>query len=183
VATEASPPDDGGMPRTPVTALTIVGVAVFGFPSTSALGTPASAAFADQVGRICEHALLFDGRHEIGTRAGAIAVSRDIRTTGTHRLRRVAAIPEPRSRRHLIRNWLNVEQRLVATYARDYLLIWDEIEAANTPHQRATLPIRLEALLHDPDALKRQAGVYELELGLPDCTGDGSQTSYAASDH
>jgi hypothetical protein len=113
------------------------------------------------------------GQARDGTRAGAVAVSRDIRQTGTRRLRRVAAVPEPHSQAHLIRRWLNVERRLVATYARDYLLIWNAIDAANTPAQRARLPARLHVLLHDPDPLKLKAGVYELRLAVPDCTGGG----------
>jgi len=31
----------------------------------------------------------------------------------------------------------------------------------------------LHALIHQPDALKRQANVYQLKLRIPDCTGGG----------
>jgi hypothetical protein len=129
--------------------------------------------FAQRVTTICRGALLFDGEHAIGTRAGAIAVSRDIRRTGTRRLRRVAPVPEPRRQAPTIRQWLRIEHLLVVTYARDYLLIWDEIEKAQTPTQQAGLPARLHALVHEPDRLKRRADAYELRLGVPDCTGGG----------
>ena len=165
--------DDGWVLRNALIAITFLAAIDFGAPIAPALGAAQSTAFSDQVGHICASAVLFEGRHEIGTRAGAVAVSRDIRETGAGRLRRVAAIPEPRSQARLIGRWLKVERRLVAAYARDYLLIWDAIEAAHTPAQRAHLPVRLHALLHDPDALKRQAGVYELRIGVPDCTGGG----------
>ena len=47
------------------------------------------------------------------------------------------------------------------------------IEKANTPAQRARLPIRLHTLVHDPDTLKRDAHTYERQLAVPDCTGGG----------
>ena len=53
------------------------------------------------------------------------------------------------------------------------VLTWEAIEAANSPAQRARLPAQLHALVRDLDALKRKAGVYELRLGVPDCTGGG----------
>ena len=129
--------------------------------------------FSTQVNEICAGAVMFAGRHEIATRAGAVAVSRDIRQTGARRLRRVAAVPKPESQVEAIGRWIGIERGLVAAYARDYLLIWDAIEGANSPAKRARLPARLHELLHHPDALKRKAGVYELRLGIRDCTGGG----------
>jgi hypothetical protein len=132
------------------------------------------------VTRICAGALLFEGRHASGTRAGAVAVSRDIEKTGTRRLRRVAAVPKPAAELAEITRWLAIERQLVAAYARDYLLIWDAIEGANSPAQRARMPARIDLLVHDPDALKRQAGALELRLGVPDCTGGGSRLTQPA---
>jgi hypothetical protein len=165
--------DDGRVLRNALIGIVFLAAIVFGSCAAPGLGAGRSSAFADRVSRICAGAVLFEGRHEIGTRAGAVAVSRDIRETGARRLRRVAAVPEPHLQAHVIKLWLEVERRLVAAYARDYLLIWGAIEDANSPAQRARLPARLHALLHDPDALKRLAGVYELRLGVPDCTGGG----------
>jgi hypothetical protein len=132
-----------------------------------------TATFSNEVNRICAGAVLFEGTHEIGTRDGAVAVSNDILETGTRRLSRVAAVPRPASQAAIIGRWLEVERRLVAAYARDYLLIWDAIEDEYGQEQHALLPARIQALVHDPDALKRKAGGYELRLGLPDCTGGG----------
>jgi len=129
--------------------------------------------FSQRVTSICAGALLFDGEHAIGTRAGAIAVSRDIRRTGMRRLDRVAAVAEPTRQESMIRQWLRVQRLLVAAFARDYLRIWDEIESAHTRAQRTGLPARLDALVHEPDSLKRRADAYELRLGVPDCTGGG----------
>jgi len=159
--------DDGVLPA----ALAAV---VLASPMGMGFGLPQTTPFAQQVRQICNGALLFERKHAIGTRAGAIAVSRDIRKTGTWRLRRVAAVPAPDAQAAAIGQWLGIEQRLVASFARDYLLIWDAIEAADSPAQRASLPDRLHALVHAPDALKQQARAYEQELGLPDCTGGGS---------
>jgi hypothetical protein len=149
-------------------------LATASIPTSSTLGAVQRASFADRVSGICAGALLFQGRHQIGTRAGALAVARDIRETGRRRLRRVAAVPTPAPQAPLIRLWLEAERRLVAAYARDYLQIWNAIEAANSPARRAQLPGRLDQLVHQPDALKHRADIYELELGVPDCTGGGS---------
>lgn len=139
----------------------------------SASGAGDRRLYAERVSTICSGALLFEGSHQIGTREGAIAVSRDIRETGTRRLRRVAAVPEPNAQSRFVRRWLKLERRIVAVYARNYLLIWDAIEQANGPAQRASLPARVHALLHEPDALKRQADIYAAKLRVPDCTGGG----------
>jgi hypothetical protein len=73
-----------------------------------------------------------------------------------------------------IGRWLRLERKLVAAYARDYLLIWYAVEAADTPSEHALLPARVHALVHATDGLKRQAGAYELRLRVPDCTGGGA---------
>jgi hypothetical protein len=51
--------------------------------------------------------------------------------------------------------------------------MYDTIDAARTPAQRATLAERLERLVHVPDPLRLAAGRLELELHVPDCTGGG----------
>jgi len=151
---------------------TLVAVAALAAVSPS-YATTNKTGYSREVTRICRGALLFEGEHAIGTRAGAIAVSRDIRRTGMRRLRRVAAVAEPSGQAATVRQWLRAERRLVAAFARDYLRIWDEIESAQTPSQRAGLPARLDVLVHQPDSLKRRADAYELRLGVPDCTGGG----------
>src|SRR5262245_30753619 len=155
--------------------MTALAVAAAGTSVRSAAAShlQTAAGYSRAVTRVCAGAVLFAGRHEIGTRADAIAVSRDIQRTGTRRIHRVAAVPEPGDQSPTIRQWLDVEQLLVDAYARDYLRIWDEIERANTPAKRAALPDRLHALVHETDGLKRRADAYELRLGVPDCTGGG----------
>ena len=129
------------------------------------------AAYSRAVSRICTGAPLFSHKHEIGTRAGAIAVSRDIRTTGHKRLRRVDAVTKPVETAAADRRWIATERKLVEMYAADYLRIWNQIERANTAAPRARLPLVLHRLVHAADALKLRAGKLELRLSVPDCTG------------
>jgi hypothetical protein len=155
-----------------VTALLAAAAATAGAAHAAQLSqTPAG--YSRAVTHICAGALLFDGRHQIGTRAGAIAVSNDIRATGTRRLRRVDAIPRPASIATIAAQWIAVERRLVETYAATYLQIWDEIEHANSAAQRAALPHALHALIARPDNLQQRAAKLELRLDVPDCTGGG----------
>ena len=168
MAVRARRADDGRMLRS---ALAVVVFAAVTAAASAGVSAAETTVFSEQVTRICAGALLFEGRHATGTRAGAVSVSRDIRETGLRRLRRVAGVPKPGSQVAAIGRWLEVERRLVRAYARDYLLIWDAIESADSPARRARLPARLHALVHEPDALKRQAGAFELKLGVPDCTG------------
>jgi hypothetical protein len=130
-----------------------------------------SAAYSRAVIGVCSGALLFEEEHEIGTRAGALAVSRDIRASGDRRLRRVDRIPKPAASVRLAVRWIELEERLVDTYAGTYLRIWDAIEHARTATDRARLPMVLHRLVHAPDALARQAATLETRLGVPDCTG------------
>jgi hypothetical protein len=150
-------------------------VVVFALLATAAgalrAGTMTPAAYSRAVSRICIHPRLFTHKHEIGTRAGAIAVSRDIRATGHHRLRRVDAVAKPPRTAGNDRHWILVERKLVDMYATNYLRIWDEIERANTAAERARLPRVLHRLVHASDALKLRAGRLELKLSVPDCTG------------
>jgi hypothetical protein len=151
--------------------------------ATQAAQTPAR--YSRAVGRICAGALLFDGRHQIGTRPGAIAVSQDIRATGTKRLRRVDAVAKPADTARLAAAWISLERRLVETYASTYLQIWYAIERANSPAQRAALPRVLHALIHRPDRLKDLAADLEQRLRVPDCTGGqpNPQTPTAQTAH
>jgi hypothetical protein len=134
-------------------------------------GTMTPAAYSRAVSRICAGAPLFSHNHEIGTRAGAIAVSRDIRTTGHTRLRRVDAVTKPVKTAWKDKRWIATERKLVDMYATNYLRIWNQIERANTAAQRARLPRVLHHLVHAADALKLRAGRLELTLSVPDCTG------------
>jgi hypothetical protein len=145
----------------------------------AALQSGHSAAARNQTGapysraviRLCRGALLFENEHEIGTRAGALAVSRDIRATGRKRLRRVDEIPKPAASVRLAARWIELEERLVDTYAVTYLRIWYAVEHARTTTDRARLPMVLHRLVHTPDALARRAATLEARLGVPDCTG------------
>ena len=129
--------------------------------------------YSQEVTRICAGALLFDGRHQTGTRSGAISVSRDIRATGARRLRRVDAVPKPARTAPLATRWIATERQLVVKYAWAYLQIWYAIERAGTPRERAELPAVLGALIHAPDELQREAAQLEQALDVPDCTGGG----------
>jgi hypothetical protein len=130
-----------------------------------------SPAYSQAVIRVCSGALLFENEHEIGTRAGALAVSRDIRATGRRRLQRVDEIPKPAASVSLAAQWIELEKRLVDSYARTYLRIWYTIEHAHTANDRAHLPALLHQLVHAPDVLARHAATLEARLRVPDCTG------------
>jgi hypothetical protein len=138
-------------------------------PAT-AVAPPTAAQYARAVSRICVGALLFDGAHAIGTRAGAVSVSRAIRATGSARLRRVERLLKPPQTAVLVEKWLGIEHRLVGLYASAYLLIWNEIE--HGPRVRV-----LRALVDRPRPLELRAGLLETTLGLPDCTGASATTS------
>lgn len=155
--------------RTVTTLLAALAVLAGEAEAAKAPQTPAR--YSRTVVHVCAGALLFDGRHQIGTRAGAIAVSQDIRATGTKRLRRVDTVSKPASTARLAAGWIAVERRLVETYASTYLQIWFAIEAANSPAQRAALPRVLHALIHRPDRLQYRAARLEKRLRVPDCTG------------
>ena len=131
----------------------------------------ASAEYSQAVIRVCSGALLFENQHEIGTRAGALAVSRDIRATGRRRLQRVDEIPKPAASVSLAAQWIELEKRLIDSYARTYLRIWYTIEHAHTANDRAHLPALVHRLVHAPDALARHAATLEARLRVPDCTG------------
>jgi hypothetical protein len=152
-------------------------VALIGTPLPSAsVQTPAG--YSQAVTQICAGALLFEGRHRIGTRAGAIAVSRDIRATGERRLRRVDAVAKPTSTAELAARWIAVERELVQTYASTYLEIWNAIENARSPAEHRSLPALLRTLLGRPERLQGQAASLAQRLYVPDCTGGEPSRMY-----
>jgi len=128
------------------------------------------------VSRVCSGALLFEGRHSIGTEQGAVAVARDIRASTARRLARVKALRPHPERPRLARQWLRVERRLSGLYASSYLGIWHAIAGAHTGVERARLPRILERLLRRPDATRRRAQLLEGQLQVPDCTGGENTT-------
>lgn len=141
-------------------------------PARAASGTPA-AEYSLAVTRVCAGALLFDHAHDLGTRADALSVARDIRASTSRRLAGVAALSVPPELQYTSSRWISSQRRLASLYARTWVQIYDTIEAARTPAQRTTLAARLRELVHAPDPLKLAAGRLELELHVPDCTGGG----------
>jgi hypothetical protein len=154
-----------------LTTVLAAAVAASATPSTATAADPSS--WSEGVTQICAHALLFEGQHEIGTRAGAIAVARDIRASTARRLDRIRALRVPPPQPGLSMQWLDLEQRLADVYASSYVRIYNAIAAAVTPKQRARLPRVLDRLLHAPDALRGKAAGLEGRLHVPDCTGGG----------
>jgi hypothetical protein len=128
------------------------------------------------VTRICAHALLFEGTHEIGTRAGAVAVARDIRSSTERRLARVAALPAPPlTQRDVAARWIAAERRLAAIYAGSYLGIFDVIAAPRTPDQQAEAARLIARLLQAPDRVSDTAARLEGLPRVPDCTGGSAK--------
>jgi hypothetical protein len=140
--------------------------------TAKAAGAPTfDAAYSLAVTQICAGALLFDHAHSTGTRAGALAVARDIRASTSRRLVRVADVPAPPELQRTVDRWLSLQRRLAASYAYNWVRIYETIDAARTPKQHAQLVSRLEKFVHAPDALRQEAGRLELSLNVPDCTG------------
>jgi len=160
-----------------------VGLVATAFAASALAATPGSAASgnsADEyslaVTRICAGALLFDGAHDMGTRADALAIARDIRASTARRLAGVTALSVPRELQYRSSRWISSQRRLASLYARTWVRIYDIIDAADaarTPAQRAALARQIQELLHAPDPLRFIAGRLELELHVPDCTGGG----------
>lgn len=142
--------------------------------SQSVAPSALAAAYSRAVTRICAGALLFDHTHQMGTRADALSVARDIRASTASRLARVATLPTPPGLTHLISRWTASQRQLAALYARTWVRIYDTIAAARTPSQLASLAQRLERLVHLPDRLRTVAARLDLRLRVPDCTGGGA---------
>jgi hypothetical protein len=139
--------------------------------AAAAPGAFTPAAYSRTVTGICAHALLFEGSHEIGTRAGALEVADDIRASSRRRLARVAAVSTPPVEARLAARWLALEQRLADVYATTYVSIFDLIAAPWTPEQAAVAPRLLATLMHAPDPLRQAAARLEQQLQVPDCIG------------
>jgi hypothetical protein len=162
--------------RTP--AVVIAACASLSLAPAAVAGTPhpddapvVAAAYAQAVTHICSKAVLFEGRHEMGTRAGALSVARDIRASTRRRLARVGAVHAPIGSTGLARRWITLEQRLANAYADNWVRIFDVIESADTPAERAREPQAIERLVHAPDTVKRAAARLANVLHVPDCTG------------
>jgi hypothetical protein len=110
-------------------------------PARANAHTPASASsWSLAVGRVCHGALLFDGRHAIGTEAGARAVARDIRASTERRLVRFQALRTRPKNPFLAGHWIEAERKLAGVYASSYLYIWRAIANADTRAERIRLP-------------------------------------------
>jgi hypothetical protein len=142
-------------------------------PPGHAASADSATEYSRGVWRVCGGALLFDHPHDMGTRANALSVARDIRASTARRLARVTALPVPGELRRLNSRWISSQRRLASLYARVWVRIFDTIDAARTPAEKATLSEQLKELVHVPDPLKLAAGRLELQLHVPDCTGGG----------
>jgi hypothetical protein len=136
-------------------------------------GSSPAAEYSLAVTRICVGALLFEGTHEMGTRADALEIADAIRASTAGRLARIATLSVPPELQHTSGRWTSSQRRLAELYARSWVGIYDAIAAAGTPLQRATLARRLWKLVHAPDRLKSIARRLEVKLQVPDCTGGG----------
>ena len=155
--------------------------AAFGASTATAPAAVAPSMWSRGVTRICAHALLFDGSHQIGTRPGAVAVAQDIRASTERRLTRIAALRVPPTQRGPALHWVTVERRLAAVYASTYLRIFDVIAAARTPGQQTQAALLLRRLVHAPDRLRETAIRLEDRLQVPDCTGGAARPSSSPS--
>jgi hypothetical protein len=127
--------------------------------------------YSRAVTAICSGALLFEHPHAIGTDAGAQAAAQDIRRSARRRLDRVAAVPVPPELKAKVDRWIALQRRLAESFAVNWMLIHEAIDAAQTPADRARLPRVLRAFVHAPDALRRASYRLEVALNVPDCTG------------
>jgi hypothetical protein len=134
-------------------------------------GVPSAVGYSSAVAHICAGALRFDHPHQMGTRADALAVARDIRLSTARRLARVAALTPPPRLHRISRRWVASERALAAMFARTWVQIYDAIDAAHSLSQSAGLVGRLQRLVHAPDRLKLAAARLELVHHVPDCTG------------
>jgi hypothetical protein len=153
-----------------VITLLLAIVVGLGVPGASA-DAGSRAAYSSAVTQICSGALLFEGSHAIGTRAGALAVAHDIRASTRRRLSRVDALSVPPGLEGLVERWTTLERRLADIYAESWVGIYDVVAATDTQAQRARAPRLLRRLLRAPDQLRLAAARIELTLRVPDCTG------------
>jgi len=154
--------------------LTLAAMATVGTASNASSAADRSRiTWSGAVTRICANALLFEEEHQLGNRAGAVAVALDIRASTARRLQRIRALSMRPPQRRLSVRWLALEQRLADVYARSFVAIFDAIAAAESPQQRNELPTVLRRLLHEPDELREMTTILERRLRVPDCTGGG----------
>ena len=160
----------------PFFTLLVLPLAAGGLPGVR-LGPAATppAVYSRAVAHICSGALLFESRHAVGTKAGALAVARDIRASTRRRLARVEAISAPLGRERLVRRWIALERRLADMYATSWVRIFEVVDAADTPRERTREVPVLERLVHAPDVLRAAAVRLEHTLQVPDCTGGERQ--------
>jgi hypothetical protein len=154
--------------RSPLTALAAIVIASVLAPPGSA-ATPAT--YSQAVTQICAHALMFESSHSMGTRAGALDLASDIRSSADRRLASVAALPVPHRQVRTVARWLALERRLSELYALTYVRVWDLVAEPRTPEQRPEAARRLARLMHGPDPMRRAAARLEQRLRVPDCTG------------
>ncbi len=163
--------------RTVATSLAALAVLAGAAEAAQAPQTPAG--YSRAVVQICAGALLFDKPHQMGTRSDALSIADDIRASTARRLDLVTAVSVPPELQDISARWIDSQRRLAALYATTWVRIYDTIDAAHTSAQRTTLAKRLEKLVHAPDPLKRAAGLLELELPIPYCTGGGLCPDYS----
>ena len=130
------------------------------------------AAFSEAVFQICANALLFDGTHAIGTREGTLEAAADISDSTRRRLAAVAELPTPPDKKQAIERWLALEQRLADMYASNFVQLYDVIATSSAPGQSTRAPRLIRAILQASYPLRLAAGRLELQLRVPDCTGD-----------
>ena len=135
-------------------------------------GAITPAAYSDAVFQICANALLFDGTHAIGTRQGTLEAAADISDSTRRRLSDVAELPTPPAETQAIERWLALEQRLADTLASNFVQLYDLIATLSTPEQNGRAPRLIRMILQASYPLRLAAGHLELQLRLPDCTGD-----------
>ena len=141
--------------------------------SPGATGSSPAVAYSVAVTQICAGALLFDNADEMGTRSDVLSIANDIQASTARRLDRVTAVSVSPELQNINGRWIDSQRRLAALYATTWVHIYDTIDATHTSAQRATLPQRLDKLIHAPDTLKSTARQFELDLHVPDCTGGG----------
>jgi hypothetical protein len=149
--------------------------------SKTAAGLASRREYLLAVRQICTGTLLFENPHAMGTRAGAIAVARDIRASTARRLTRVAAVRPPPSLLHPVARWLSLQRRLADSYADNWVRIYDAVDTARTPAQHAGLARALERFVRAPDPLRRASARLEQQLDLPDCTGGSTPSPDVAT--
>jgi hypothetical protein len=162
------------VPKAVITMAAVLATGVAGISTPSEAVAARQAPWPLAVTEICAHALLFEDRHEIGNRDGAVAVANDIRASTGRRVENIRALPVRPTRQRLAVRWLSLEQRLAGVYASSYLRIYDAIADAKTATQRVRLPGVVFPLLHRPDGIRKTAVGVGQRLGVPDCTGGGT---------